>query len=79
MCNTVPKENPVTNTPPREAKECCEKISTVVDSTLAPSKVFVLRNPVASVLGALSFGIALGYMIAMAATAAGMLVVTLQA
>jgi|GEM_PF-2565406 len=66
MSNIEPKENPGTDTSPRDASECCKMMSTVVDSTLAPPKAFIRRNPIATVLGALSFGVFLGYMIAVA-------------
>ncbi|CAN5839756.1 hypothetical protein BH11VER1_BH11VER1_37350 [soil metagenome] len=52
--------------PPEDTAECCQNLSAKVDDTLSRTKAYVRQNPMPVILGALTFGAALGYLIVMA-------------
>lgn len=54
------------NFPPEDTAACCQTLSAKVDDTVSRTKAYVRQNPVPVLLGALTFGAALGYLIVMA-------------
>jgi ElaB/YqjD/DUF883 family membrane-anchored ribosome-binding protein len=47
------------------ARNCCESVSTKVDETVVRAQDYVKKNPMAIVLGAVAFGVAVGCIVAL--------------
>ncbi len=56
----------IANRSTEKAKDICQSVTLKAGDTLAITKEYVRRNPVPVVIGAVAFGVAIGYMLLMA-------------
>lgn len=60
--NTELQEDAPVDSPPEDTATCCQTLSAKVDDTVSRTKAYVRQNPLPVMLGALTFGAALGYL-----------------